>query len=140
MAQISTKLDSGLTTFTFEDMDGHVFSSFRINPADMGLITRSEEFQEYFSELGKGDFGDDARAIAQKEQEIGEKMNYLLGYKSYDDVFGEVGPLTLLPDGKFFVEHVMERFTDSIAPIIAERQKKMEKNIDKYTRKYEKKK
>ena len=138
MAQISTQLDSGQVTFTFEDLDGHTFSRIRINPADVAIAKRAEEVSGFFDSIS-GDF-ESPQELADEEREIGEKLNYLLGYKSYDDAFGEIGPLTLLPDGTFFVEHVMEKITDSIGEILAERQAKIDKGVAKYTGKYRKKK
>ena len=45
------KFNTGVIRFEFEDEDGEVFSSFRMNPTDVNLVKRAEEVSEYFNSL-----------------------------------------------------------------------------------------
>ena len=134
MGKIDTRLDSGLVTFTFTDNDDHVFSAFRINPADLGMAERTEEVDTFFKTFDKS--FNSVGEMAAKEKEIEEKISYLLGYDSGKEIFGEVGALSLLPDGTLFMEHVLENISSNIEKILKPRADKMQKRVAKYTKKY----
>lgn len=134
MAQINTKLDSGLIDFTFEDNEGRVFSKFRINPTDVRMVKRAERWEKFIKDFSIDSDVDD---LEQKERELGEAVNEFLGYDSYDDIFGQVGPFTTLPDGTFFFQHILEHMQSVVEPVIEERHKKLKASVDKYTADYD---
>lgn len=138
MARTSTnlKLDTGIRRITFTDLEDHVFSSFRINPTDIGTGERAMEVSDYFQNLKLGNTATD---VVATQKQIEEKISYVLGYDSTEEIFGEVPALTLLPDGSFFVEHVINKLTEVVEPAVTQRQKAMQKRADKYTAKYDKK-
>ena len=76
----------GTIKFTFTDEDGEVFSSFRMNPTDIGLLKRAEEISKHFEDM-KDRFSGVASAdeMQRLNQDIEEKINFLLGYDASNE-------------------------------------------------------
>lgn len=137
--EANKQFNTGLIKFTFTDENGDVFSSFRMNPTDVNLLTRFEEISEYFKnrkeEVPENASGAELKAL---NDEIEEKINYLLGYDASKDIFGVLTATTVNPDGEIFAWMVLDFITEKLAPEIEKRTKKMQENISKYTAKYQK--
>lgn len=136
---INTSFSSGLMKFTFTDTDGDVFASFKLNPADIRLAARCEEISKYFEELGKGLPQNAAVSdIVKLDDELEEKVCYLLGYDARSTLFSMMSATTVLPDGELFVAKVMQRIQEAIGPELRKRQQSMQKAVNKHTAKYQK--
>lgn len=142
----NTKLDSGIRTISFShdvfdkesgQVKEKVFSLFRINPADVKTGERAMESADYFENL-KSEL-ETIEDVGQLQKDIEDKISYILGYESSDEIFGEVSALTILPDGSMFVEHVVGKIMEVVEPAIEQRQKAMAKRAESYTAKYKKK-
>ena len=87
----------GTIKFTFTDEDGEVFSSFRMNPTDIGLLKRAEEISKHFEDM-KDRFSGVASAdeMQRLNQDIEEKIlsMYIKGMSTRDieahirDIYG----------------------------------------------------
>ena len=135
MASTNTVIDSGIITATFTDLDGNVFSKFRINPTDIRTGERAIASAEFFQTIKAESF--DIDTVGQLQKDIEDKISYILGYDSSKDIFGEVSALTVLPDGRFFVEIIVDKIMEIVQPAVKARQEAMAKRADKYTKKYE---
>ena len=135
MASTNTVIDSGVITATFTDLDGHVFSKFRINPTDIRTGERAIESAEFFQKIKAESFDKDS--VGQLQKDIEDKVSYILGYESSKDIFGEVSALTVLPDGRLFVEIIVDKIMEIVEPEVKKRQEAMQKRADNYTKKYE---
>lgn len=135
MASANTVIDSGIITATFTDLDGHVFSKFRINPTDIRTGERAIASAEFFQTIKAESF--DVDTVGQLQKDIEDKISYILGYDSSKEIFGEVSALTVLPDGRFFVEIIVDKIMEIVQPAVKARQEAMAKRADKYTKKYE---
>lgn len=134
---VNVKLDDGRITFNFENTEGEIFSSFRLNPTDINVYRRAMEVSEA---LQKREFagGDDADALAADNAWIEEQFNYLLGYDATETLFGELPATTILPDGQIFAVIVIDTIIENIAPEIRKRQENADKAMNKYLAKYKK--
>lgn len=131
------KFNTGVITFTFTNEDDEVFSSFKMNPTDVNLMKRAEEVSEYFHGR-KMDVSDNMTGVelAKLNEEIEEKINYLLGYDAREEIFGEITATTVSEDGEIFANVLMEFILEKLQPEIEKRKQKMQSAMDKYTEKY----
>ena len=136
MANINISIDSGIRRITFTDLDGHVFSAFRINPTDIRLGQRALESADYFNNILK-EKPDTMEGMTQLNKDLEDKISYILGYDSSEDIFGEVSALTVLPDGSLFVEHVVDKLFEVAEPATEARKKALQERMDSYTSRYE---
>ena len=89
MAAINTSVGSSLLKFTFSDADGEVVASFRMNPADIKLAHRCQEVLAYFENLHNNTPESATLEDAAKlNDEMEEKICYLLGYDAKQSLFG----------------------------------------------------
>jgi len=136
---VSTSINSGLLKFTFTDSDGDVFASFKLNPADIRLATRCEEIAKYFGERENGVPQNASVAdIVKLDDELEEKICYLLGYDARSTLFGMMSATTILPDGDLFVTKVMQRIQEAVGLELRKRKQNIQKAVNKHTAKYQK--
>lgn len=136
MGNVATKVSLGRMTFTFTDENDEVFSSFRMNPADVNLAKRCEEVVAKYS--GREDKTmTTVSEVADYGAELEEQICYILGYDARESTFGEISALTVLPDGQLFGLLVLETIAEKVKPVVAERAKEMQAAVQKYTAKYE---
>ena len=136
MGKLNLVIDSGVTEITFTDLDDHVFSRFRMNPTDINLGKRAIATSEWFSSA-VGKKMETLDEVADLNHEIEEKISYILGYESSNEIFGEIPALTILPDGSIFAEHVVGKIMEVAEPAIKERRQSLAARAGEYTGKYE---
>ena len=136
--ETTRQFDTGRITFTFTDTDGHVFASCRMNPTDVGLMARAEEVSAYFAErkISASDIVGSAELKAYND-EIEEKLNYLLGYDASSDLFGEITATTISPDGEMFALIVLDMISEKLAPEFEKRRRNMLARVNEYTAEYD---
>lgn len=137
---INKNINSGLLKFTFTDSDGDVFAYFKMNPADARLAARCSEVSEFFDKKATeaGSF-ETVEELAKYSDELTEKIDYILGYKASETLFGELmSPVTILPNGDVFAFVVLEAIGEAVGSEIHKRKLKMQKAASKYTNKYTK--
>lgn len=136
--EIIIKADSGAIPFRFEDKDGTVYASCRVNPTDPRLLERFEKVASYFEELSEHQPEiSTAEDIATLDKQIADKMCEFLGYDVREELFGHVTPLTMLPDGDVFISLVLDSIAENINPVIEARRDNAQKLAKKYTARYE---
>lgn len=131
-------IGSALLNFTFSDSDGEVVASFRLNPADVKLAARCQEVSEYF-EAKKDGLPENAtiQDVVKYNDELEDKICYLLGYDARESLFGQISAMTVLEDGALFAVKVLDVIAEAVAPEIAKRKQKMQAAISKHTAKYQ---
>lgn len=139
MASINTGIGSSLLKFTFSDDDGNVVASFRINPLDVKLAQRFQDVSGFFENI-KEQAPETATLedIVQLNNDIEEKICYILGYDAKESLFDQISATSVLGDGTMFVNLIVEKILDHIGPEIERRQKSMSKAVEKHTAKYTK--
>lgn len=138
MASVNTSISSSLMTFNFRDEDDTVVASFKMNPADVKLAKRCEELAAYFEKLHEAlpeqHSMDD---MVKLNDEMEEKICYLLGYNARQSLFGMISATSIMADGKMFVVTVVDVITENIAPVVKQRVEAMAAAVEKHTAKYE---
>ncbi len=126
--------DTGRITFTFSDVDGRIFASCRINPTDVTFYDRFVEVANFFQNRQPESSGpDEARKL---NKELTERINYALGYDATAELFGEITPTTISPDGDMFATVVLDTIISKIKPELEQRSKATAAAIEKYAAKY----
>lgn len=133
-------VDRGLEEYTIEDKNGTVLGKFEMNPADMELVKRYEHVAEAVSHIA--DDVDESKDIVDIVKETEEKLNNQIDYLFNSNVsqifFSITSPFTVLPNGEFFVENVLNAIGSLIEAETGKRFKKVQTKIGKYTSKYHK--
>jgi hypothetical protein len=139
MAAINTNISTSFLKFKFTDEDGDVLASFRVNPLDVKLAKRMEESLPYFSNLeNNADEATSLDDVAAKNDELEEKICYILGYDARDSLFGQISATSVMGDGSLFVSVLLEKLYEAIGPEIDRRHKSMSAAVEKHTAKYTK--
>lgn len=121
--------------FRFYDQDGDLLGKCRINPADPKLAIRCEEVGRYFEEK-KALVPQSSAEIEKYNDEVEEKVCYLLGYNARQELFGLLPACCVLHDGDLYINKVMERIIDAVEPEAKKRAESMQAAIAKHTAKY----
>ena len=102
-----------------------MFSYFRMNPADARLAVRCSEVSDFFDKREKeaSSFAT-AEDLAKYSDELAEKIDYILGYKASETLFGELmSPVTILPNGDIFAFVVLETIGEAVGTEIKKRKR-----------------
>lgn len=139
MSNLNVNIGSSLLKFTFSDSDGEILAAFRMNPADIKLAQRCQELSGYFDGL-KDKVLDNANLddIVAINNEIEDKICYMLGYDAKQSLFGMISATSVLADGNMFVVHVLDKINEVVEPEIEKRKRSAEKAMAKHTAKYAK--
>ena len=130
-------IGSALLKFKFRDEDGEIISSFRINPADVKLAKRCAEVSGYFEDLHKR-IPENATIddVIKFNDELEEKICYLLGYDAKQSLFGQMSATTIMPDGNLFAVHIVDNIVQAVGPEVNKRQQAMAQAVAKHSAKY----
>lgn len=133
------KLGNVFQNFVFQDENGEVISSFKINPTDINTAKNFLDIADWFSKrkelIPENPSVED---IAVLNKEIEEKLNALFGYDASATLF--IPPLTattVLPDGELFVELILDKVGEVVEKEAKKRRTKMDKRAEKYLKDYE---
>lgn len=139
MSAINTKLGASILKFTFSDDDGDILASFRVNPLDMKLAQRLEESYSFFNGVQeKLKETATLQDIIAFNNEVEDKICYILGYDAKESLFGQLSATSVMGDGSLFVSVVINKLFESIGPEIDRRRQAMEAAVEKHTAKYKK--
>ena len=75
--------------------------------------------------------------LVKLNDEMEEKICYLLGYNARQSLFGMISATSIMADGKLFVVTVVDVITKNIAPVVKKRVEAMAAAVEKHTAKYE---
>jgi hypothetical protein len=130
------KINSGVQTYRFFDEEDNLITSFSINPADISLLTRCEETQEFF-ENNKLEDAKTAKEMLEVNNAIEKQIDYLLGVET--TIFRKpLTATTVMPDGRIFAELILDTVLEHIKPELEKRAKAKKERLDKYVAKYNK--
>ena len=135
------KIDNGIKTYDIVDKNGKFFCQIEFNPSDTDFVKRYEEVKRRLSLL-KNDFGKNTekKSISVQLNELDaivyEQIDYLLNAKVSESIFSIMGPFSPLSSGEFFFENVLNAISIIIKKEADKNTAKVEKRINKYTRKY----
>lgn len=136
--QNKIKVDTGRKQYVIEDLFGNELGTFLFNPADLDIVWRYNETLPEIEKAMTQDVEDGIEALSALEDILKQKIDYIFAADISNTFFAVSGPLTPLAGGELFVEHVVNVLAALIEKELNVRVKKMEKNIKKYTDKYNK--
>lgn len=133
-------IDDGFKTYELVNKNKKVLGEISFNPSDASIVKRYEEVVEQLEKIDI-DFSSEETAKIAKEMRkvdeiIYEKVNYLVGADIAEQLFAIMGPFSPLDSGVFFIEHILEVIGKIISQETGVRVKKMNKRIQKHTKKY----
>jgi hypothetical protein len=134
-------IDDGLKTYDIVNKSGKLLGQFSFNPSDTNIIRRHAEVissLEKISENIPEDVEEEngTEALKKIEEIIYEKVDYLLNADVAREFFAIMGPMTLLENGQFFVENVIDAIGQAISAETGARVKKLNTKVRKHTSKY----
>ena len=133
---MALKIDLGLRTYEICDADENVIGVIRFNPADMGFVSRWQEFQTCAEALEHNPPKTPAD-LEKKDVEMKALLDKTFAAPVSDVLFQGLSCFALCVDGRFVLENVLEAIVPEVRDAIASAQKEAEKRISKHTAAYE---
>ncbi len=133
---MSLKIDLGLRTYEICDADENVIGSIRFNPADVGFVSRWQEFQTRAEALGNHPPKTPAD-LEKEDVEMKALLDKAFAAPVSDVLFQGLSCFALCSDGRFVLENVLKAIVPEVRDAIAAAQKEAEKRIGKHTAAYE---
>ena len=133
-------VDRGLEHYTSEDKNGTVLGKFEMNPADLELVKRYEHVAEAVSHIADNveEIKDIVKIVKEMEEKLNKQIDYLFNSNVSQSFFSITSPFTVLANGEFFVENVLNAIGKLIEAETGKRFEKVQTKIGKYTSKYHK--
>ena len=135
------KVADGKKTFDLVNQDGKLLGQLTFNPSDTNILERHAEVMKQLRKL-KEDFSKTVRNttvsedVAEIDRIVYEKIDYLLNANVSKTLFSIMGPFSLLANGQFFVENVMDAIAKVMRTDTEMQAKKINDKIKKHTAKY----
>ena len=120
-------VDTGAITVPVYDKDNEELGNFKFNPNDLDIIRRYEDVAKQFGSIE-----------IKISDLVKDQVDYLLGYKVSDTLFGKCNPLTLTGNGDFYIENVLSGIAGLIEETSGKRLAKKQARIKRATAKYHK--
>lgn len=135
---LELKLDAGFVTVPIiDEKDGGTLGHLKFNPNDFDIITRYESVAKELESI-QIDKDSGENALFEVSDKIKEQIDYLLNFNVSGEVFAVCNPLTLVSDGDFYVEKVLEGIGNLIEQVTNQRLEKKKTKIQKATAQYHK--
>ena len=136
------KIDNGLKTYDIVDQNNKTLGQFSFNPSDTNIIERYNKAVAEFPAVvdkfqkmeGKKKTTD---LLPELDQYTYELIDRIFNAEVSENFFSIMGPFSVLANGHFFVESVIETIGSVIESEMGARVKKMNNKITKFTGKYE---
>ena len=136
------KIDNGFKTYDIVDQNNKKVGQFSFNPADTNMIERYNEVVSEFPKVvdmfqKKEGKKETSELLAELDQYTYELIDKIFNAEVSANFFSIMGPFSVLANGHFFAESVIETIGNVIESEMGARVKKMNSKIKKYTAKYE---
>ena len=133
-------VDRGLEEYAIKDEKGNVLGSVEMNPADMEIAKRSEQVSSAISSISEewDESKDIIDNLMKLENKVYEQIDYLFNAPVSKSLFSITSPFTVLANGDFFVDNVINSISSIIKTEAPKRYKKANEKIDRYAKKYHK--
>lgn len=146
-------VDDGRRRVPIENQDGIEIGHFYFSPTDVGIIQRANDMRNEFDSIveplekidiinadGTTDESDEEKvnAIKEAENRLYEALNKVLNADVAGAFFHDIHPFSPV-DGGFYCMRVINAIVDFINAAFEKENAKRIENIEKYTKKYNKK-
>lgn len=140
MESMKLTVDTGAVRIDVENEKGEKIGEFEFNPSDSNMLNRYESVVDFFNGVQFQDGLSKEQEYEETKrfcQDIKDQFDFLLGYHVSDGLFDRCGPLTVISNGDFYFENVLDGIVGLMEKINNQRiQKKMEKvrkAVEKYS-------
>ena len=137
------KIDDGSEVFDIVNQRGELLGQFTFIPSDFDLVKRYDEtlkaFEQMQEELNNADSSDSSAVldtVKDLDRRMGEQIDYLFNAQVADKFFSITSPFTILNNGQFFVENVINAIRGVIEAKRDVKLKAVQSHVQKYTQKY----
>ena len=128
-------IDDGSKVYNIKNKQGKMIGRFEFRPSDTNIINRYEEVVDFFNNFSMPE-EKTGSLIKEAENQIVEKMSYLIGGNAEEAFFSILGPFSALSSGELFVENVLNAVSGVIERELSVRTKKVQRRMNKYVAKY----
>lgn len=129
-------IDDGSKVYNIRNTHGNLLGTFEFRPSDTNIVRRYEDVVEFFNSFALPESTEEAMKSA--ENEMTEKMSYLIGGDAGEAFFSIMGPFSVLASGELFVENVLGAVAKVIEKELSVRTKRVQRRMNKYVAKYHK--
>lgn len=134
-------INTGFKTYDLVNEKDELLGQISFNPSDVNITQRYKKVVDDLekmdvSEKPSNEADDLIESIRKVDEIIYEKINYLTNADIAATLFSIMGPFSPMPTGQYFVEYIMEVIGNIITQETGARVKKMNKRIQKHTKKY----
>lgn len=137
MSQFTLKTNTGSVLVPILDENDKKIGEMRFIPTDVDILERYSSVIEFFNNVKFSKNPTDKELIEFSEN-IKNQFDYLFNYPVANEIFSVCNPLTVIENGDFFFENIMEGIAGLIESILNQRVEKKMKKIRKATAKYKK--
>lgn len=136
MEEMKLTVDTGAVNIAVQDeADGSVIGSFKFIPTDMDIIRRYGKVVDYFNGVTFPENPSEEEYL-KLDDEIRGQLDYLLNGSVSEGVFAKCAPLTMISNGDFFFETIIEGIGKLIEKTMKTRIDKKMKRVKAATSKY----
>lgn len=128
-------IDDGSKVYNIKNKQGKMIGRFEFRPSDTNIVRRYEEVVDFFNGFSMPE-EKNGSLIKEAENQIVEKMSYLIGGNAEEAFFSILGPFSALASGELFVENVLSAVSGVIERELSVRTKKVQRRMNKYVAKY----
>lgn len=122
-------LQTGIVHYKIRDERKNIIAEFDLNPGDISAVRRLQQIDAELKNYRLPDTENAGNDIAECEQYLESRFDYLLGYEASKDIFKRYSPLTPL-ENQWFFQAVLTQIELLIGSGVAERSKKIAEQID----------
>jgi hypothetical protein len=127
-------IDDNSKIYNIKNKQGKLLGKFSFSPSDTNILQRYKDVVDYLNNLSIPE--DDADAYKTVETALKDKISYLINADADKAFFTINGPLTVLDNGEFFVESVLNAIAKVIKTEMNVRTNRVRRRLNKYTSKY----
>lgn len=123
-------IKTGIETYRIRDEKKNVIAEFQFNPGDISAVRRMQDVDAQLKNYKMPDTSNSGNDIAEVEQMLEDKFNYMLGYDASKGLFGRYSPLTAL-EHQFFFQAILTVIKEQIQTGVEKRAKEIAEQTDK---------
>ena len=137
MTELKLKANTGSVMVPIFDENDKKIGEMRFIPTDTDILKRYSKVVEFFNGVTFSDEPTE-NEIVDFSESIKNQFDDLFNYHVSEEIFSVCSPLTVIENGDFFFENILEGIAGIIETILNQRIEKKMKKIRKATAKYHK--